>query len=135
MPESFEELIARACALRRAGDRAESEAVYSKAGRVARSTGDTAGLAHALRHVSDLARERDAHAEALAAAREATDLYRSDAGAGPLNIANSLRLQALALEALGRAAESRPLWEEAGSLYRQAGVGVAVAECDRHLRR
>jgi tetratricopeptide (TPR) repeat protein len=133
MPQSVEELIERAYALRRAGDAVAAEAAYSSAARLARSAGDAPRLAHALRHVSDLARERDASAEALAAAREASDLYRSEAGAKSLDLANSLRLQALALEALGRRAESRPLWEEAGRLYRQADVGVA--ECERHLGR
>ncbi|MEA3062304.1 MAG: hypothetical protein QOJ94_2085 [Sphingomonadales bacterium] len=131
MPESVEKLIAQAYALRRAGDAVAAEAAYSSAARLARSTGDAPGLAHALRHVSDLARERDAPAGALAAAREAADLYRSDAAAKPLDLANSLRLQALALEALGRRAESLPLWEEAAILYGQAGVAVAVAECER----
>jgi tetratricopeptide (TPR) repeat protein len=135
MPESVEALIERAYALRRAGDVIGAEAAYSSAARLARSAGDSPGLAHALRHVSDLARERGATAEALAAAREAAHLYRSSASAKPLDLANALRLQALALEALGRRAESRPLWEEAEGIYRQAGVAVAVVECERHLGR
>jgi tetratricopeptide (TPR) repeat protein len=133
MTESVEDLIERAYALRRAGDRTGAEAAYASAAGLARSAGDAPSLAHALRHVSDLARERDAPAEALAAAREAIDLYRSGVGAKPLDLANSLRLEALALEALGRSAESLPLWVEAGSLYRQVGVAVAVAECERHV--
>jgi tetratricopeptide (TPR) repeat protein len=132
MAESFEELIERAYALRRAGNRAGAEATYASAAYLARSTGDSPSLAHALRHVSDLARERGAPAEGLAAAREAAEIYRSQ-GAKLLGLANSLRLQALALEALGRLGESRPLWEEAGALYRRADLAAAVAECDRHL--
>jgi tetratricopeptide (TPR) repeat protein len=135
MTESVEDLIERAYALRRNGDPAGAEAAYASAAGLARSAGDAPGLAHALRHVSDLARERGRPAEGLEAAREAAELYRSSAGARPLDLANALRLQALALEALGQGGESRPLWEEAGSLYRQSGVAVAVAECDRHLRR
>jgi hypothetical protein len=69
----------------------------------------------------------------LASAREAVDLYRSDPDAKPLDLANSLRLQALALEALSRGDEALPLWREAGRLYEKANVAVAVAECERHL--
>jgi hypothetical protein len=71
----------------------ETERGYAKAAQLARSHGDPVALAHALRHISELARERGASAEASQHASEAVALYR---GSGDqLGLANAIRLQAL----------------------------------------
>src|SRR4051794_9239982 len=134
MPQSAEEWIERAYSLRGAGDVASAEQAYSCAAELARAAGDSTSLAHALRHLSDLSRERGAAAEALTSAREALILYRSDPDSRPLDLANALRLQALALEGLSRREEALPCWREALGLYRQANVAPAIAECERRLR-
>ena len=69
---------------------------------MARSAGDVEGLAHALRHVADLARELGRLPEALAAGEEAVGLLNAADGGRRLDLAN-----ALALEALGRRDDAR----------------------------
>ena len=83
--------------------------------------------------MSDLARERGSVAEALSSAAEAVAIYRSQPEVRPLDLANALRLNALALDDGGRAAEARPLWEEARDLYATAGVTAGVQEADARL--
>jgi hypothetical protein len=84
--------------------------------------------------VSDLERERGAIDEALAAAVEAVSIYRSQPAARPLDLANALRLNALALTDRAGRTEAAPLWEEARNLYRSEGVSAGVEEAESHLR-
>ena len=90
-------------------------------------------MAHALRHVSDLARERGSVAEALSSAAEALAIYRSQSEVRPLELANALRLNALALDDGGRPGEARALWQEARELYATAAVTAGVQEADARL--
>jgi tetratricopeptide (TPR) repeat protein len=133
MEQPVEDLLRKAHELRKAGDPVQAEQVYARAGELARTTGDAPALAHALRHVSDLARERGAAVEALAGAGEAAALYRAMEKANPLDLANALRVEALALEALGRRQEALPVWRQAQGLYELAQVPIAVAECERRM--
>src|ERR1700745_2638432 len=100
------EAIAMACddahQARKQGRLGEAARYYASAAAMARVAGEHDGLAHALRHVSDLARERGDGPLALEAGEEAVALYR--AGASPLNLANALRVHALALQTLGNGA-------------------------------
>jgi hypothetical protein len=133
MDAEVERAIEEARAVRAAGDAAGAERGYARAAAMARSQGDAPALAHALRHVSDLARERGAAEEARAAAAEAAAIYRALPDRRPLDLANALRLEALALEAGGTGAAARELWEEARAFYAAAQVQVAVEECERRL--
>lgn len=129
--QDFEPLFVAAQQAANAGHPDQARDLYAKAADKARAVGAVAPLAHALRHVSDLDREAG-HAEpALAAADEAVALYRASPEATDLDLANALRLSALAREALGKAATD--LWREAGALYQDADVEAGVEEAQRRL--
>jgi tetratricopeptide (TPR) repeat protein len=124
-------LLLKDARLQRAEGRAEAaERVYSKAAQLARSENDLAALAHALRHLSDLARARGASAEALESASEAVHIYRGSDDR--LGLANAIRLKALSAATPG---ESKACWKEARTVYELLGVSAGVCECDSHLIR
>lgn len=106
----------------------EAEAAYLRAAKLARSLGDRLSLAFALRHSSDLARQRGALAEAFSQASEAAALYRESIDR--LGLANALRLQALSAD---DSEQGRACWMEARNLYSALDVIAGVAECDSHL--
>jgi len=132
---TFNAVLGDAREHRRQGRRAEALQTYERAAAMARSAGDVQGLAHALRHVSDLARELGRLPEALAAGQEAVGLLKAVDGGRRLDVANALRVTALALDALGRADDARTCWQEALAGYAQAGVEAGVAECEARLAR
>jgi hypothetical protein len=133
MSQALDQALETARTLRKGGDAAGSEEAYARAATLARAEGDDARLAHALRHVADLARERGAFGESLSAAREALAFYRAAPAGRPLDLANALRLEALALGALGLEGEADAAWREARDLYACEQVAAGVEECDRHL--
>ncbi|ACL94324.2 GNAT family N-acetyltransferase [Caulobacter vibrioides] len=124
-------LLTDAHALRERGELDPARALYDEALEKARATGETEGLAKALRHVSDMDREAGRLEAALAAAEEAATLYGALGREHRLDLANALRLTALALEALGRPA-LQP-WREAGDLYAELDIAAGLAEAERHL--
>ena len=133
---SAKEAIAAACKdaqqARNQGQMDEARRYCARAAAMARVAGEHDALAYALRHLSDIAREQGDTQLALEAGEEAVALYRS--GSSPLNLANALRLNALALQALGSEPLTVPLWAEARTLYLTEGVLAGVDECDRRLR-
>ncbi|ADG11985.1 N-acetyltransferase [Caulobacter segnis] len=129
--QDFEPLFVAARQAIAAGHRDQARDLYAKAADKARAVGAAIPLAHALRHVSDLDREAGRAEPALAAADEAVALYRASPDATDLDLANALRLSALAREALGQAATD--LWREAGALYQDADVEAGVEEVARRL--
>lgn len=131
MSQSLQALLSFARDARAAGRRADGRRAYDEVVSRARLAADRQALAHALRHASDMDREDGCFADAADAAREAVDLYRTDGTGKSLDLANALRLQALASEALGVPAET--FWLEARALYLELDVEAGVAECDRHL--
>jgi hypothetical protein len=128
MDDAIETALREARRQRKAGGAAAAEQAYRAAAALARSGGDAELLAHALRHLSDLARERGARGEALDHAAEAVALYR--AGADRLGLANALRLQALAA---AEPAQGSACWREARTLYAALGIDAGVSECETHL--
>jgi len=52
-----------------------------------------------------------------------------------LDLANALRVLALAQESLGQLAKADGSWREARSLYEAVGVLPGVHECDEHIAR
>jgi tetratricopeptide (TPR) repeat protein len=127
-----EMLMKRAKDERRHGDVAAAEASYAEAASLA-GTESSHLRAHALRHVAELAAEQGAGDRALEAAEEAVAIYVSDPGTHRLNLANALRVRALAFAALGRTEESAQDWRAARELYEALGIEAGVAECDRRL--
>lgn len=124
-------LLAEAHALRERGEAALARTLYEEALETARAAGDTEALAKALRHVSDLDREAGRAEAALAAAEAAATLYGALGREHRLDLANALRLTALALEALDRPA-LQP-WREASDLYAELDIAAGLAEAERHL--
>lgn len=124
-------LLTEAHVLHERGEAEQARTLYDEALLQARAAGDPVGLAKALRHVSDLDREAGHPEAALAAAEEAATLYGAQGPEHRLDLANALRLTALALEALGRPA-LQP-WREAGDLYAALDIAAGLAEAERHL--
>lgn len=131
MSPEIEALLAEARAARCAGRAGEARESYARAGALARESGQNLLEGEALRHLSDLDREAGRNAQALSAAEQAVTLYE---GAGrPLDLANSLRLKALALDGLHRASDARPVWVRARNLYAETAVTEGVSECEERL--
>ena len=132
--ETFDDLVGAARAARDKGEPAEAEALYRRAATFAESQGLPVALAFARRHISDLARLRGAPNEALDTAQAAAEAYRRVVVARTLDLANALRLTALALTDLARMEEARSAWREAGVLYEACGVQAGVDECAARLK-
>jgi tetratricopeptide (TPR) repeat protein len=105
---------------------------YEEAVTICREDGDPLALAHTIRHLGDIHRDAQRLADAELCYCEALALYRTHQ-TGPLELANAIRPLAILKGAAGKAAEARPLWEEARQLYAAAHVPVAVTECSAHL--
>jgi tetratricopeptide (TPR) repeat protein len=118
---------------RNQGDLAGAVRHYEGAVALARAAQEEHALAHALRHIADIVRECGEAERALRASEEAVSLYRRN-GWSWLELANALRVNALALLAAGRPEAAVPLWTEARRLYRDVNVPAGVEECDRYLR-
>ena len=113
----------------RAEDRiGDAERGYARAAELARLNADPVGLAHALRHISDLARERGERSKAREHACEAVELYRK--GSDRLGLTNAIRLKALSA---ADPIEAKTCWLEARELYSAMDVAAGVSECDSHL--
>ncbi|WP_298097379.1 hypothetical protein [Brevundimonas sp.] len=114
----------------RAGDARNS---YARAAALSRESGAPLLQAHALRHLSDLDRAADHLEQALAHAEQAAALYSANGQGTSVDMANALRLRALALDSLRRAVPAQAVWKAARDLYAGASVGAGVAECDARL--
>lgn len=90
--------------------------------------------AYDLRHSSQQARREGRAVAALGDATEAVAIY-AGVSDRQLDLANALRLKALALDDLGRLGEAAIDWTEARRLYADLGVVEGVAECDSRLAR
>ncbi|QTN18589.1 hypothetical protein HZ989_09995 [Brevundimonas sp. AJA228-03] len=88
--------------------------------------------AYDLRHRSDRARLEGRFVEALGEATEAVALY-ADLPDRALDLANALRLKALALDALDQPGQAIVNWSEARRLYADLGIAEGVTECDARL--
>ena len=123
-------LAREAAAEGRAGDARNS---YARAAALSRESGAPLLQAHALRHLSDLDREADHLEQALAHAEQAAALYAANGQGASLDMANALRLKALALDSLRRTEPARAAWSAARDLYAGADVEAGVAECNARL--
>jgi hypothetical protein len=95
---------------------------------------DEVQRAYDLRHTSDRARLEGRAVEALGDAIKAVAIY-ADLPDRRLDLANALRLKALALDDLERPGEAVLDWTEARRLYDALGVAEGVTECDARLSR
>ena len=108
---------------------------YARAAALSRESGAPLLQAHALRHLSDLDREADHLEQALAHAEQAAALYEANRKGASLDMANALRLKALALDQLRRDAPAVVAWTAARDLYAAVEVAAGVAECEQRLGR
>lgn len=106
---------------------------YREAVSLSRSADDARRLAHALRHLADIERERGRVANAVAPASEAVGIYRSCPDASTLELANALRVWALALDARDQSEQAASIWREAMALYDAEGIDAGVKECEARL--
>jgi hypothetical protein len=111
------------------------DAPYAAAESAARLSNNPVALTHALRHRSDIARLNHQPEIALTQALEATALSCDLGPARALDLANALRLVALAHEALGETRSAMGFWREAEALYQSLGVLAGAEECAAHLGR
>jgi tetratricopeptide (TPR) repeat protein len=133
MSQGSEPIVEQARQDRRDGRLREALEGYERAADLARSANDMGQLAHAQRHVGDLRRELGQYRSAESAASEAVTLYRQHGGGASLDLANALRVLALAQESLGQLSEADGSWREAKSLYEAVDVLPGVHECDQHI--
>ncbi|MBU1324559.1 MAG: hypothetical protein KJ676_04900 [Alphaproteobacteria bacterium] len=129
MTGALDDLLTRAKRLRDGGDSAGALGALGGAAERARADRDPR-LAYILRHLSDVERQTGMARRAHAAADEAVLLLRAQSSS--LDLANALRLRALAADAAGL--EAAPDWAEARDLYAGLDIPAGVAECELHLR-
>jgi tetratricopeptide (TPR) repeat protein len=129
---SADELIVQGREARASGDRAGAARLYDQACAAYELLGDAKRAMHALRHAAELRLQVGAIPEAQAAMSRVLGVYRAH-GADGLEMANALRVAALAEEAAGSSASAGELWTEARDLYGELGIEAGVAEADRHL--
>lgn len=133
MTEAIETLLAAARAAGAEGLTTDSRNAYARAAALSREQGRPLLQAHALRHLSDIDREAGHADQALAHAEQAAALYRANGNGDGPDLANALRLKALALDGLRRPDQATAAWGEARDLYVDLGVAAGVAECERRL--
>ena len=110
-------------------------ACYTEAVAAARECGDAMQLAHAVRHLGDVHRNAGCRAQAKGCYDEALGLYRSEASAPTLDVANAVRPMAILKADLGERVEALALWREARDLYATADIAEGVEEADRWIER
>jgi hypothetical protein len=135
MRRQFDDLVQEARSARARGQLTEARRGYGNAAVLARDAVDKALLAFALRHISELDLEDGSFDAALAAGNEAVSILDADPAMQPLDLANALRVTALAFEALARRAEAVARWQQAHALYAALDVLEGVTECDDYLAR
>lgn len=134
MSEGWREIEARAAEASRGGDRARAVELYVEAATKGADAGEeTPGWPHAMRHAAALQRKLGELDAALTNARAVVAFYREQVPL-PLEMANALRVLALAHQARGEEESSGSCWTEARALYAQAGVDAGVHEADVRLR-
>ena len=132
MTEAIETLLTEARRAREEGRASDSRDGYARAAALSREARLPLLQAHALRHLSDIDREAGQASGALAHAEQAASVYRTRGPA--LDLANALRLKALALDDLRRPDQAAAVWTEVRDLYAGAGIAAGVAECEARLR-
>lgn len=106
---------------------------YARAAALSRESGAPLLQAHALGRLSDIDRQADRLEQALAHAEQAAALYRANGQGASPDMAEALRLTALALDGLRKSEPARVAWTGARDLYVAAGDADGVADCERRL--
>lgn len=131
-----EDWVVEAKKARREGRPSEARKLYERAAEEYRAQGDLMLWAHSLRHAAELALEEGQSDSATVISGEVIEFYRrSTPQTAPetLEMANALRVGALASEASGDKGIACARWEEAKNLYRAGGIAEGVSEAERRL--
>ena len=129
---SGDDCVIEAKSARRQGRLSDATALYEEAAKSFQAEKQLARWAHALRHAAEFAIRAGDPATGLSEAQLVVDYYRSSPPT-TLEMANALRVMALAETAAGEKDSAVVHWSEARGLYRDAGVADGVLEADRHV--
>jgi tetratricopeptide (TPR) repeat protein len=129
---SGDDCVIEAKSARRQGRLSDATALYEEAAQSFQAEDQPARWAHALRHAAEFALRAGDSVTGLREAQIVVEYYR---GAPPttLEMANALRVMALAEAAAGEKDSAMEHWSEARVLYRDAGIADGVLEADRHV--
>lgn len=120
---------------RDAGDAASALPLFDEAVTHCQQLRDPHLLAQALRHLGEVHLELRGFDRAQQHLQDALNLYRTQPGTPPLDLANAVRPLAVCLERQGADDEARALWAEARDLYDTLGIPEGVAECAAAVAR
>ena len=129
---SGDDCVIEAKSARRQGRLSDATALYEEAAQSFQAEHQPARWAHALRHAAEMAVRSGDAATGLREARAVIDFYRSS-NPTELEMANALRVLALAEAAAGERDHACEHWSEARRLYATVGVPDGVAEADRRV--
>ena len=129
---SGDDCVIEAKSARRQGRLSDATALYEEAAESFRAEQQPARWAHALRHAAEFALRAGDSVTGLREARMVIEYYRITPPTA-LEMANALRVMAMAEAAAGELDNAMTHWREARGLYRDAGVADGVLEADRHV--
>ena len=89
--------------------------------------------AHKARHAADILREQGKGDESGRLYAEVLEIYRANADANRLDVANAIRGFALLKTQVGSDRDAIALWEEARDLYRSENIEAGVEESARQI--
>jgi hypothetical protein len=129
---SGDDCVIEAKSARRQGRLSDATALYEEAAESFQAEQQPARWAHALRHAAEFAVRAGDCATGLREARVVVEYYRSSQP-GVLEMANALRVLALAEMTAGERDNAVTHWNEARALYEDAGVADGVVEAERRV--
>jgi hypothetical protein len=129
---SGDDCVIEAKSARRQGRLSDATALYEEAAESFQAEQQPDRWAHALRHAAEMAVRAGDPATGLRHARAILGFYRSSPP-NALEMANALRVLALAEAAAGERDNACVHWSEARGLYVDVGVPDGVAEADRRV--
>ena len=91
-------------------------------------------VAHSLRHLGDVYLKLNKLPEASNALNEAVEIYRNESSTPSLELANTLRVEALLQERLNNTTAALDIWSEVASVYKQANIVEGVDEASQHIQ-
>jgi hypothetical protein len=132
MAMSGDDCVIEAKSARRQGRISDATALYEEAAQSFQAEQQPARWAHALRHAAEFAVKAGDSGTGLREALAVLEYYRTSPPTA-LEMANALRVAALAEAAAGESLSAREHWCEARALYMDAGVADGVVEADRRV--
>jgi hypothetical protein len=129
---SGDDCVIEAKSARRQGRLSDATALYEEAAESFQAEHQPERWAHALRHAAEFAVRAGDCATGLREARVVVEYYRSTPPT-TLEMANAMRVMAMAEMAAGERDSAVTHWIEARSLYMDAGIADGVVEADRRV--